>query len=59
MSERVSPQHCPYCAEEDLRPHGEAHGTWECRSCTRVFTLKFVGLLAPAPRPVSESVVTR
>jgi ribosomal protein L37AE/L43A len=45
MSERVSPQHCPYCGEENLRPHGAEHGTWECRSCTRVFSLKFVGLV--------------
>jgi ribosomal protein L37AE/L43A len=43
--ERVAPQHCPYCGEEDLRPHTETHGTWECRSCTRVFSLKFVGLV--------------
>jgi transposase-like protein len=45
MSERVSPQHCPYCGEEDLRPHGDKHGEWECRSCTRVFSLKFLGLV--------------
>ena len=31
--------------QEDLRPHAETHGTWECRACTRVFTLKFVGLV--------------
>jgi hypothetical protein len=46
MSERVSPHYCPYCGEEDLRPHAETHGTWECRGCTRVFSLKFIGLLA-------------
>jgi ribosomal protein L37AE/L43A len=64
--ERVAPQHCPYCGEEDLRPHGEAHGTWECRSCTRVFTVKFVGLRAarggaadPAKRPASGGGVKR
>ncbi len=22
MTERVSPLYCPYCAGEDLRPHG-------------------------------------
>jgi hypothetical protein len=60
--------YCPYCGDEDLRPHEEAlnafagvdsdnlppapehnlhrRGTWECRSCTRVFSVKFVGLLA-------------
>jgi ribosomal protein L37AE/L43A len=44
-AERVAPQYCPYCGETDLRPHGEVHGTWECRSCTRVFTVKFVGMV--------------
>jgi ribosomal protein L37AE/L43A len=63
MSERVSPHYCPYCGEEDLRPHGETHGTWECRACTRVFTLKFVGLLAARGAevrggPVKQSVST-
>jgi len=46
MSERVAPLFCPYCAEEDLRPHGEQHGAWECRGCARVFSVKFVGLSA-------------
>jgi len=55
MSERISPLFCPYCAGEDLRPHGAeptvaghgpaVHGAWECRSCTRVFTVTFVGLV--------------
>jgi ribosomal protein L37AE/L43A len=53
MSDRVSPFHCPYCGEEDLRPHGDAHGTWECRACTRVFSLRFLGLSAPAGRPAA------
>jgi transposase-like protein len=57
--------YCPYCGDEDLRPHegggpeGQgggkgAPGAWECRSCTRVFAVKFVGLLAR--RGVSEGV---
>ncbi|MGH3660458.1 MAG: hypothetical protein ACRDT8_11230 [Micromonosporaceae bacterium] len=49
MSGRVVPFYCPYCGDEDLRPHvseAAAHGAWECRSCVRVFTVKFVGLLA-------------
>ncbi len=46
MSERVSPQHCPYCGGEDLRPHSDAHGTWECRACARAFSVKFLGLVA-------------
>jgi ribosomal protein L37AE/L43A len=45
MTERVSPLYCPYCAGEDLRPHEDKAGTWECRSCTRVFTVTFVGLV--------------
>jgi ribosomal protein L37AE/L43A len=44
--ERAAPMYCPYCGDEDLRPHEDAHGAWECRSCTRVFSVKFVGLLA-------------
>lgn len=47
MSERLVPYSCPYCADEDLRPHGATHGTWECRSCLRAFSLKFLGHLAP------------
>ena len=54
MSERAAPFHCPYCGEEDLRPHevvgedGEVtspHGAWECRGCMRAFSLKYLGLL--------------
>jgi len=47
MSERAVPFHCPYCAEEDLRPHGEKHGEWECRACLRAFSLKYLGMLNP------------
>jgi transposase-like protein len=47
MSEtRAAPLHCPYCAEENLRPSEASHGAWECHSCARVFTVKFVGLLS-------------
>lgn len=51
------PQLCPFCGDDDLRPHevtdpdGEVtspHGTWECRSCLRAFSLKMLGML---PRP--------
>ena len=38
--ERTVPYYCPYCGGEDLRPHGDVHGAWECRSCTRVFSVK-------------------
>ena len=50
MSERAVPFHCPYCGDEDLRPHeaenGAGHGQWECRSCLRAFSLKLLGLLS-------------
>jgi hypothetical protein len=51
--------YCPYCGDEDLRPHEDARGAaagqapqtapgaWECRSCARVFSVRFIGLLAP------------
>ena len=41
---RSAPLYCPYCGEEDLRPHGATHGAWECRSCVRVFSVTFIGL---------------
>ncbi|GGM81754.1 hypothetical protein GCM10007977_098980 [Dactylosporangium sucinum] len=48
MSERMAPLYCPYCGDEDLRPHEDTHGAWDCRSCARVFSLKFLGLAASA-----------
>ncbi len=56
MSERAVPFHCPYCGDEDLRPTrsppptataSSPHGTWECRSCLRAFSLKMLGQLRP------------
>jgi hypothetical protein len=52
MTERAVPFHCPYCGDEDLRPHeadggGSAPGEWECRSCLRAFSLKLLGLVRP------------
>jgi hypothetical protein len=52
---RAVVNHCPYCGEQDLFPYAPepdppgsagttAHGGWHCRSCTRVFTVRFVGL---------------
>jgi transposase-like protein len=52
--DRAFPVYCPYCGDEDLRPHGAEHGVWECRSCVRVFSLKFVGLLNPSPEARSD-----
>ncbi len=43
--ERAAPLYCPYCGDEDLRPsEAGGHGAWECRSCARVFAVKFLGL---------------
>ena len=54
MSARAVPFHCPYCGDEDLRPHepesadeGAGHGQWECHSCLRVFKLSMIGQLRP------------
>ncbi len=45
MSEtRATPFYCPFCAEEDLRPHEAGHGAWLCASCQRVFQVRLVGL---------------
>jgi transposase-like protein len=46
MSERAAPLYCPYCGDEDLRPNEASHGAWECHSCARVFSVKFIGLLS-------------
>lgn len=66
MPERSSPFHCPYCADEDLRPHevtdpatGETSspaGAWECRACLRAFSLRLIGHL---PRPAGVGTATR
>jgi len=55
---RAVPYHCPFCAEEDLRPLPAgavlssgtelAKGAWHCRSCLRVFALSFHGLHQPS-----------
>lgn len=47
MSERAAPFYCPYCGDEDLRPHEEGHGAWLCGACRRAFTLKYLGLVFP------------
>ncbi len=46
--------HCPYCAEEDLRPHEDSHGAWLCASCRRVFAVRLIGI-SPIPRVGSTS----
>lgn len=47
MSERAVPFHCPYCGDENLRPHSAAGGEWECHSCLRAFSIKMLGLIRP------------
>jgi transposase-like protein len=53
MTQRAVPFHCPYCGDENLRPHEDRqdgasrHGDWECRACLRAFSLKMLGLLRP------------
>lgn len=47
---RAVPFYCPFCGDEDLRPHPAedgSHGGWHCRSCARVFSLRLVGLAVP------------
>ncbi len=44
MSERAVAQHCPYCGETTLWPLEEG---WECRSCLRAFSVKYLGLTRP------------
>jgi transposase-like protein len=52
MSSRGVPFHCPYCGDENLRPHvpadgeGEGHGSWECHACLRAFSLGMLGMIA-------------
>ncbi|MPZ00615.1 MAG: Insertion element protein [Actinophytocola sp.] len=45
MNERAQPFYCPYCGDEDLRPHEDR--TWLCASCRRVFTVTMLGLNFP------------
>ena len=44
MTERAAPFYCPYCGDEDLRPHEASHGAWFCAACARAFTLRFLGV---------------
>ncbi len=36
--------HCPFCAEEDLRPVENPKGAWSCLASARVFTVGLVKL---------------
>jgi hypothetical protein len=68
MSAHSAVLHCPYCAEEDLRPTEDSHGSWLCVSCRRVFSVRLIGIspvdlsrsstavpVASAPPPGSSS----
>jgi transcription elongation factor Elf1 len=63
VSGRGVPFHCPYCGDEDLRPHetdeGSGHGAWECRSCLRAFHLKMLGMITPRSTGPESSEVPR
>lgn len=52
MSERVAPQYCPYCGEEDIRPWGDdpdkGHADWRCEACLRAFSVRYKGLTGTA-----------
>jgi len=42
---RATVNHCPYCAEQTLRPTDEEHaGDWYCLSCMRLFAVTYHGL---------------
>ena len=58
MSAHSVPLHRPYCAGENLHPHGDVHGAWECRECLRAFGVKFLGLLSPAGTPAAPTTST-
>jgi predicted RNA-binding Zn-ribbon protein involved in translation (DUF1610 family) len=46
--ERQVPFYCPYCGDQDLRPHGPEVGGWRCGACSRVFRLRFSGVARPS-----------
>ena len=37
--QRQPPFYCPYCAAGQSR-----HGAWVCRSCLRIFAVRFLGI---------------
>lgn len=43
-AERQAIAYCPYCSEETLFPR--QGGGWECRSCLRAFSVKFIGIIS-------------
>jgi len=56
--ERAVAYHCPYCADEDLRPLGPTPGSWHCRTCTRAFSVKYLGMQSPTdPWPPASPTI--
>ena len=53
-AERQAVLYCPYCAEETLFPREERG--WECRSCSRAFSVSFLGLV-PGRRDQQEAAM--
>jgi len=51
---RQAVMYCPYCAEETLFPIED--GGWECRSCLRAFSIKFLGLVSTG-QPTREGEI--
>lgn len=49
-STRAVVMSCPYCSDEQLRPEPlpDAPYAWSCRSCHRVFSVRFHGLAGSA-----------
>ncbi len=44
MSTRAEAFYCPYCGDEDLRPHDAGHAAWFCGACARAFTVRLLGV---------------
>jgi transposase-like protein len=47
---RAVPFYCPYCGEEDLRPHEQPPAAWHCADCQRVFVVSLVAIVAQVTR---------
>jgi transposase-like protein len=52
VTEAPTPRHappfyCPYCGDEDIRPHGEEPAGYRCSSCLRVWSLRLIGTTNP------------
>lgn len=45
---RAQPFYCPYCGEEDFVPSAETAGAYECNSCGRHYSVKFLGIATSA-----------